>query len=94
MVLAGESKGQKGRVLSIDTAKSRAIVEGINMLSKHSKPTNQNPQGGIIKQEGPIHISNLAVVDSKGNATRVGRRQENGKSIRYSKKSQTGEAIK
>jgi large subunit ribosomal protein L24 len=94
LVLTGDSKGQKGRVLSVDTEKQRAIVEGINMLSKHTKPSNKNPQGGIIKQEGPIHISNLAVVDSKGNATRIGRRQEDGKSIRYSKKSPTGEAIK
>jgi len=92
IVLSGESKGMKGRVLSVDAAKSRAIVEGINMISKHTKPTNDNPQGGILKKEGSIHISNLALVDGSGKATRVGRREENGKSVRYSKKS--GEVIK
>lgn len=93
-VLTGESKGQKGRILSIDADKSRAIVEGINMISKHSKPTNDNPQGGIIKKEGPIHISNLMVVDASGTSTRTGRKMVNEKSVRYSKKSKTGEVIK
>lgn len=74
--------------------KERAIVEGVNMVSKHTKPNAQNPQGGIIKKEAPIHISNLNLKDPKtGKATRIGRRVgENGKLVRYSKKS--GEEIK
>ena len=94
VVLSGESKGQKGKVLEILAEKGRAIVEGVNMVSKHSKPNADNPQGGIVKQEAPIHISNLMVVDpSSGEATRIGRRlNDNGKLVRYSKKS--GEEIK
>lgn len=94
IVNAGEYKGQQGRVLEVDSKKSRAIVEGVNMLSKHTKPNADNPQGGIIKKEGPIHISNLNVVDpSTGEAARVGRRlNDNNKLVRYSKKS--GEEIK
>ena len=91
---AGNDKGKTGRVLSVDTEKMRAIVEGANMVSKHTKPNSKNPQGGIIKQEAGIHISNLQVVDPvKGGATKVGRRLgENGKLVRYAKKS--GEEIK
>ena len=94
MVIAGESKGQKGRVLSVIRSKDRAIVEGINMVSKHTKPNAKAPQGGIIKQEAPIHISNLMLIDpTTGNPTRIGRRLgENNKLVRYSKKS--GEEIK
>ena len=92
-VIAGDSKGMQGKVLSVDVEKYRAFVEGANMVSKHTKPNAKNPQGGIIKQEAPIHISNLMVIDSKGNATRIGRRiGEKGKLVRYSKKS--GEEIK
>jgi large subunit ribosomal protein L24 len=93
-VISGEDKGQQGRVLRVDRESSRAIVEGINLVSKHSKPTTANPQGGIIKREAPIHISNLMLVDGKGNATRVGKKQDekSGKMVRYSKKS--GEVIK
>ena len=88
-VIAGDAKGSQGKVLMVD----RAIVEGVNMVSKHSKANAKNPQGGIIKKEAPIHISNLMVVDGKGNATRIGRRLgDNGKLVRYSKKS--GEEIK
>ncbi len=92
-VLTGVSKGQEGRVLNIDRASERAVVEGINMRSKHQKPSSENPQGGINKQEGSVHISNLMLVDPKsGEATRVGRTQdENGRTVRYSKKS--GETI-
>jgi large subunit ribosomal protein L24 len=93
-VISGESKGQQGRVLSVELDKRRAIVEGVNMVKKHTKPNAENPKGGIINKEAPIHISNLMVVDGAGNATRVGRRinENTGNSVRYSKK--TGEEIK
>ncbi|MFA5301267.1 MAG: 50S ribosomal protein L24 [Bacteroidales bacterium] len=90
----GEDKGKTGRVLEVLPTKQRAIVEGINMVSKHTKPSAKSPQGGIIKQEAAIHISNLQVVDpSKGGPTRIGRRlNDKGKLVRYAKKS--GEEIK
>jgi large subunit ribosomal protein L24 len=93
-VISGESKGQKGKVLEVFAEKQRAIVEGANMVSKHTKPNAENPQGGIVKQEAPIHISNLMVIDpSTGKATRIGRKEnDKGKLVRYSKKS--GEEIK
>ena len=93
-VNAGNDKGKTGKVLAVNVEKSRAIVEGINMVSKHTKPNSKNPQGGIVKQEAGIHISNLQVVDPvKGGATKIGRRlNENGKLVRYAKKS--GEEIK
>jgi large subunit ribosomal protein L24 len=93
-VIAGEDKGSQGRVLRVIVDKDRAIVEGIGLVSKHSKPTSANPQGGIIKREASVHISNLMVVDSKGLATKVGKREDEktGKMVRYSKKS--GEVIK
>jgi large subunit ribosomal protein L24 len=94
MVITGDSKGQQGKVLKVDTEKSRAIVEGINMVSKHTKPNAKSPQGGIMKKEAPVHISNLMVIDSTGKPTRTGRRIDSKKemSVRYSKKS--GEVIK
>lgn len=93
MVITGESKGQQGRVLKLEPGSNRAIVEGVNLVSKHTKPNAENPKGGVIKQEAPIHLSNLKVVDGSGNATRIGKRvDENEKSVRYSKKS--GEVIK
>jgi large subunit ribosomal protein L24 len=94
IVITGESKGQKGRVLEVDRDKERAIVEGINMVSKHTKPNSKLPQGGIIKKEAPVHISNLMLMDpSSGKPTRIGRRlNEKNKLVRYSKKS--GEEIK
>ena len=94
MVIAGNDKGRSGRVLEVIAEKSRAIVEGVNMVSKHTKPNATHPNGGIIKKEAPIHISNLKLVDASGNPTRVGRKRDekDGKSIRYSKKS--GEVIK
>lgn len=92
MVITGDSKGQQGRVLKINIDSNRAIVEGVNLISKHTKPNAENPKGGILKKEAPIHISNLKVVDGAGNATRVGRRVEDDKKVRYSKK--TGEVIK
>lgn len=94
VVLSGEDKGKTGRVLEVFVDKQRAIVEGVNIVTKHAKPSAKNPQGGREKKEAPIHISNLAVADPKsGKATRIGRRlNENGKLVRYSKKS--GEEIK
>ncbi|MBO4451448.1 MAG: 50S ribosomal protein L24 [Bacteroidaceae bacterium] len=93
IVNAGNSKGKTGKVLSVLVEKQRAVVEGVNIVSKSTKPSAQHPQGGIIKQEAPIHISNLNVVDPKtGKATRIGRREgANGKLVRYAKKS--GEEI-
>lgn len=91
-VMAGDSKGAQGRVLEVIVKERRVLVEGVNMVTKHTKPNAKNTQGGIIKQEAPIHISNVMVVDGKGNTTRVGRRVEDGKLVRYSKKS--GEVIK
>jgi large subunit ribosomal protein L24 len=94
VVISGENKGQKGKVLEVFSEKQRAIVEGVNLVSKHTKPNATSPQGGIVKQEAPIHISNLLNVDpSSGKPTRVGRRlNDKGKLVRYSKKS--GEEIK
>jgi large subunit ribosomal protein L24 len=91
-VIAGANKGKEGKVLEMLPKKNRVLVEGVNIISKHSKPSNENPQGGIIKKEAPIHISNVMLIDNKGNATRIGRRVEDGKIVRYSKKS--GEVIK
>lgn len=93
-VIAGDSKGQQGKVTEIIIDKNRAVIEGVNMISKHTKPNAANPNGGIVKKEAAIHISNLALVDPKsGEATRVGRkRNDAGKLVRVSKKS--GEEIK
>ena len=93
-VITGEYKDQQGRVLEVLKNKDRAIIEGVNMVSKHTKPNSQNPQGGIIKKEAAIHISNLLLVDpSTGKPTRIGRKlNEKNKLVRFSKKS--GEEIK
>ena len=92
-VNAGNDKGKTGKVLSVAPSEDRAIVEGINMVSKHTKPNAKQPQGGIIKQEAPIHISNLNLIDSKsGKPTRVGYKMDGDKKVRYAKKS--GEEIK
>jgi large subunit ribosomal protein L24 len=93
-VLAGDNRGDQGKVLMVQKSKFTAIVENVNLVTKHSKPNAKNPQGGIIKQEAPINISNLMVVDSTGKATRIGRKEDpkTGKLVRYSKKS--GEVIK
>ncbi len=93
-VISGESKGKQGRVLQVDVKSMRAIVEGVNLVKKHTKPNAQHTQGGIIEQEAAIHISNLMLVDAKGNATKVGKKidEKTGKSVRFSKKS--GEVIK
>ena len=93
-VIAGDHKGSEGTVQKVLIAKNKAIVEGVNVVSKHIKPSASNPNGGIEKTEASIHLSNLMVIDpSSGDATRVGRKaDENGKLVRYSKKS--GEVIK
>ena len=94
IVLAGEDKGQKGKVLKVLVEQIRALVEGINLVSKSTKPSAKYPQGGIIKQEAPIHISNLSLIDPKsGKATRIAiKKTDDGKKIRVAKKS--GEVIK
>ena len=93
IVLAGRDKGKTGKVQKVFVEEQRAIVEGINMVSKSQKPSAQNPQGGIVKQEAPIHISNLSLIDPKsGKATRVSIKHEGKNVIRIAKKS--GEEIK
>ena len=92
LVITGISKGKEGKVLSIDHNKNRAYVEHLNMVSKHTKPNAKYPDGGIIKKEASIHLSNLMLIDGKGNASKIGRRRNaEGKLERFSKK--TGETI-
>ena len=87
-VIAGDHKGQEGKVTRVDREKNKAVVEGINMVSKHTKPSAKSPQGGIVKKEAPIAISNLAMIDPKSKeATKVGFRTEGDKKVRFSKKS-------
>lgn len=87
-VIAGDHKGTEGKVLQVDRQKNKAIVEGVNTVSKHEKPSAKNPQGGIVKKEAPIHISNLSLIDPKsGESTRVGYEVRDGKKVRFSKKS-------
>ena len=93
IILTGKDKGQKGKVLKVFIKEQKALVEGVNMVSKSAKPSAKNPQGGIIKQEAPIHISNLSLIDPKsGKATRVSIKHEGKNVIRIAKKS--GEEIK
>ena len=94
IILAGEDKGKTGKVLKVLVEKNRAIVEGVNIVSKSAKPSAKNPQGGIVKMEAPIHISNLSLIDPKsGKATRVAvKKTDDGKKVRIAKKS--GEEIK
>lgn len=86
-VTAGDHKGQEGKVQQVFLDKNKAIVEGVNQVSKHEKPSASNPQGGIKKKEAPIHISNLSLIDKNGDTTRVGYRTEDDKKVRFSKKS-------
>ncbi len=87
-IIAGDHKGTEGKVMTVDREKNKAIVEGANMVSKHEKPSAQNPQGGIVKKEAAIHISNLSLIDAKsGEATRVGYEVRDGNKVRFSKKS-------
>lgn len=95
VVNTGNSKGVKGKVIKIFPRENKAMVEGVNLVSRHTKPNAANPQGGIIKQEAKIHISNLSMIDPKtGEKTKIGRKldDKSGKLVRYSKK--TGELIK
>lgn len=92
-VISGESKGEEGKVLEVYPSKNRALVEGVNMVKRHTKPNATHPNGGIVEQEAAIHISNLMLIDPKtGDTTRIGRKVVEGKIERYSKKS--GEVIK
>ena len=84
-VLAGDHKGEEGKIVKIIIAKNRAIVEGVNMVSKHAKPSADNPQGGIIKKEASLHISNLGLIEN-GATVRVGYKVEDGKKVRVSRK--------
>jgi len=94
MIISGDSRGQQGKVLKVDIDKNMAIVEGVNMVSKHTKPNAKSPQGGIVKKEAPVNITNLMVIDNSGKPTRTGRKVDTktDKLVRYSKK--TGEVIK
>ncbi len=86
-IIAGDHKGLEGKVLKVYKDKNKAIVEGINMVKKHTKPSAQSPQGGIVEKEAPIHISNLSLLTGKGETTRVGFKMEGDKKVRFSKKS-------
>ena len=87
-VIAGDHKGSEGKIVRVLREKNKAIVEGVNMVSKHTIPSSKNPQGGIVKKEAPIHVSNLSLIDPKSKeATKVGFKQEGDKKVRFSKKS-------
>ena len=86
-VIAGDHKGSEGKVIKVLLDKNKAIVEGVNMVKKHMKPSAQSPQGGIVEKEASIQISNLSLLTSKGETTRVGYKMEDGKKVRFSKKS-------
>ncbi len=86
-VIAGDHKGSEGKISVIFKDKNKAIVEGVNMVKKHTKPSAQSPQGGIVEKEAPIHISNLSLLTSKGDATRIGYKMDGENKLRFSKKS-------
>ena len=86
-VIAGDHKGSEGKVLTVLIEKNKAIVEGVNMIKKHMKPNAQSPQGGIVEKEAAIQISNLSLLNANGETTRVGYKMEDGKKVRYAKKS-------
>ncbi|TXD82314.1 50S ribosomal protein L24 [Subsaximicrobium wynnwilliamsii] len=86
-IIAGDHKGSEGKIIKILKDKNKAIVEGVNMVKKHTKPTAQSPQGGIVEKEAALHISNLSLLTAKGETTRVGYKMEGDKKVRYSKKS-------
>ena len=86
-VIAGDNKGSEGKIIKVLLEKNKVIVEGVNMVKKHMKPSAQSPQGGIVEKEASIQISNLSLLTSKGETTRIGYRMEEGKKVRFSKKS-------
>ena len=86
-IIAGDHKGSEGKVIKVLLDKNKAIVEGVNMVKKHMKPSAQSPQGGIVEKEALIQISNLSLLTAKGETTRVGYKMEDGKKVRFSKKS-------
>ena len=86
-VITGDHKGEEGKILKVLTDKNKVIVEGVNIVKKHKKPDAQNPQGGIVEKEAPIQISNLSLLTSKGETTKVGYRMEADKKVRFAKKS-------
>ena len=86
-VIAGDHKGSEGKVLEVLRDKNKAIVEGVNMVKKHMKPSAQNPQGGIIEKEASMHLSNLSLLTAGGETTSVGYRMEGDKKVRFAKKS-------
>lgn len=91
VVLTGKDKGREGSVLKVFPKEQRVLVEGLNMVQRHTRPSQLDPQGGIKNKEAPLHLSNVAIVDSKGKPTRVGFREEGGKKVRFAKT--TGEVI-
>ena len=86
-VIAGDHKGSEGKIIKVLLEKNKVIVEGVNMVKNHMKPSAQSPQGGIVEKEASIQISNLSLLTSKGETTRVGYKMEEGKKVRFSKKS-------
>ena len=90
-VISGSNKGSEGEIINIIKETNKAIVEGVNIVKKHNKPSAQNPQGGISEKEAPVHISNLSLITPDGKTTRVGYRYDEGTKVRYSKK--TNEVI-
>jgi len=86
-VIAGDHRGAEGKVISVSASNNKAIVEGVNMIKKHMKPSAQSPQGGIVEKEAPIHISNLSLMTKDGETTRVGYKMEGDKKVRFSRKS-------
>ena len=86
LVISGEHKGSMGRVIKVINDQNKVIVEGVNFIKKHSKPSAQNPQGGIVEKEAPIHVSNISLTTPDGQATRVGYRLEDGNKVRFAKK--------
>jgi large subunit ribosomal protein L24 len=91
VVLTGKDKGKTGQVLKVFPKEQRVLVEGLNMVQRHTRPSQGDPQGGIKNKEAPLHVSNVAIADSKGKPTRVGFRIEDGKKVRFAKT--TGEVI-
>ena len=86
LVIAGEHKGSQGKVFKVLRDQKKVLIEGVNLIKKHAKPNTQNPQGGVIEKEAPIHISNVSLTTAEGDLTRVGFRVDKGIKVRFSKK--------